>query len=116
MTSSSNTCATGKSASTANNAGALAGVPGASHSFFDSYRRFTIKRYSQFSFKNLFRTMQIPTILQFCSPGPESNLRFEIAHNEIIARFGRYPHRNAALGRTSTPEEVTFLNQPRSSF
>lgn len=37
-------------------------------------------------------------------------------HAEIIARFGRYPHRNAALGRESTPEEVAFLREPGSSF
>ncbi len=38
------------------------------------------------------------------------------AHRDIVARFGRFPHRNAALGRTSTPEEITFLRQPGSSF
>jgi uncharacterized protein (DUF924 family) len=37
-------------------------------------------------------------------------------HHEIIARFGRFPHRNAALGRSSTPEEIEFLKQPGSSF
>jgi uncharacterized protein (DUF924 family) len=37
-------------------------------------------------------------------------------HRVIIARFGRFPHRNAALGRTSTPEEVEFLKQPGSGF
>jgi uncharacterized protein (DUF924 family) len=37
-------------------------------------------------------------------------------HRAIIARFGRFPHRNAALGRISTPEEVEFLEQPGSSF
>lgn len=37
-------------------------------------------------------------------------------HHEIIARFGRFPHRNAALGRESTPEELAFLKEPRSSF
>jgi uncharacterized protein (DUF924 family) len=37
-------------------------------------------------------------------------------HHEIIARFGRFPHRNAALGRTSTPEEIEFLQEPGSSF
>ena len=31
------------------------------------------------------------------------------ALQDIVARFGRFPHRNAALGRTSTPEEVAFL-------
>lgn len=37
-------------------------------------------------------------------------------HFDIIERFGRYPHRNAALGRESTPEETEFLKQPGSSF
>ena len=37
-------------------------------------------------------------------------------HYEIIARFGRFPHRNAVLGRPSTPEEAEFLKQPGSSF
>ena len=38
------------------------------------------------------------------------------AHLVIIRRFGRFPHRNAALGRASTPEELEFLQQPGSSF
>lgn len=37
-------------------------------------------------------------------------------HRAIIARFDRFPHRNAALGRESTPEEIEFLRQPGSSF
>lgn len=37
-------------------------------------------------------------------------------HRVIIARFGRFPHRNAILGRVSTPEELTFLQEPNSSF
>lgn len=37
-------------------------------------------------------------------------------HRVIVARFGRFPHRNAALGRDSTPEEVEFLAQPGSGF
>jgi uncharacterized protein (DUF924 family) len=37
-------------------------------------------------------------------------------HAVIIRRFGRYPHRNAALGRVSTPEEAAFLREPGSSF
>ena len=37
-------------------------------------------------------------------------------HYGIIARFGRFPHRNAILGRESTPEELAFLSQPGSSF
>ena len=37
-------------------------------------------------------------------------------HRDIVARFGRFPHRNAALGRASTPEEIEFLKQPGSGF
>lgn len=37
-------------------------------------------------------------------------------HAVIIERFGRFPHRNAALGRASTEEEIEFLRQPESSF
>lgn len=42
--------------------------------------------------------------------------RYAVAHRDIIRRFGRFPHRNAALGRASTPEESEFLKQPGSSF
>lgn len=52
----------------------------------------------------------------FDQPGLEYNLSFEIEHKAIIDRFGRYPHRNALLGRTSTEEEVEFLKQPGSGF
>jgi uncharacterized protein (DUF924 family) len=38
------------------------------------------------------------------------------AHKQIIDRFGRFPHRNAVLGRTSTPQELTFLAESGSSF
>lgn len=37
-------------------------------------------------------------------------------HREIVERFGRFPHRNEALGRVSTPEELAFLKEPNSSF
>ena len=43
-------------------------------------------------------------------------LDFEIKHKVIIDRFGRYPHRNAVLGRESTEEEAEFLKQEGSSF
>jgi uncharacterized protein (DUF924 family) len=52
----------------------------------------------------------------FSQPGLEDNLRFEHAHKAIIDRFGRYPHRNAILGRRSTAEELAFLSGPGSSF
>jgi uncharacterized protein (DUF924 family) len=42
--------------------------------------------------------------------------RFELRHQAITLRFGRYPHRNAILGRESTPEELAFLGEPGSGF
>jgi uncharacterized protein (DUF924 family) len=44
------------------------------------------------------------------SEGGTDNRRFAEEHHDIIARFGRFPHRNAALGRSTTPEEQTFLD------
>jgi len=41
---------------------------------------------------------------------------YAVRHQEIIERFGRFPHRNAILGRASTLEELAFLQQPGSSF
>ncbi|WGS50978.1 DUF924 domain-containing protein [Paraburkholderia sp. D15] len=49
-------------------------------------------------------------------PGGESYYRFALRHAEIIERFGRFPHRNALLGRVSTGEEMAFLREPGSSF
>lgn len=52
----------------------------------------------------------------YSAPGLEGNLDFELQHQTIINRFGRYPHRNKILGRESTPEEIEFLKQPGSGF
>lgn len=41
---------------------------------------------------------------------------YAVKHRDIVAKFGRFPHRNAILGRPSTPEELEFLAQPGSSF
>lgn len=46
----------------------------------------------------------------------ENALGFALQHQKIVDRFGRYPHRNEILGRTSTAEELEFLQQPDSSF
>jgi uncharacterized protein (DUF924 family) len=43
-------------------------------------------------------------------------LDFAVRHKAIIDRFGRFPHRNAILGRESTPEELVFLKEPGSGF
>ena len=47
----------------------------------------------------------------FDEPGLERRKKYELAHREIIERFGRYPHRNRVLGRTSTPKEESFLKE-----
>ena len=49
-------------------------------------------------------------------PETEDVYRYAVLHRDIIARFGRFPHRNAALGRHSTREEEEFLKGPGSSF
>lgn len=43
-------------------------------------------------------------------------LIFALRHRRIIQRFGRFPHRNDILGRSSTPDEISFLQEPASSF
>ena len=52
----------------------------------------------------------------FNQPGLEDGLDFELRHQAIITRFGRYPHRNAVLSRTSSAEELAFLSEAGSSF
>jgi uncharacterized protein (DUF924 family) len=49
-------------------------------------------------------------------PNHAENVRYAERHREIVERFGRFPHRNAALGRTTTPEEAAFLTEPDSAF
>jgi uncharacterized protein (DUF924 family) len=49
-------------------------------------------------------------------PGSASYYRSALRHAQVIERFGRFPHRNALLGRASTEEEVAFLREPGSSF
>lgn len=49
-------------------------------------------------------------------PGTEGLLVWAEKHRDVIRRFGRFPHRNAILGRESTPDELAFLQQPGSSF
>jgi len=60
--------------------------------------------------------VHVEALRLYAAPGLEFNLDFERRHAAIIQRFGRYPHRNAILGRPSTPEELAFLGEPGSSF
>jgi uncharacterized protein (DUF924 family) len=47
----------------------------------------------------------------FAQPGLEGSLKYELGHKRIIDRFGRFPHRNVALGRPYTTAEVEFLKE-----
>lgn len=49
-------------------------------------------------------------------PETHDAYRYAVAHRDIVARFGRFPHRNDILGRPSTTEELEFLKGPGSSF
>ena len=62
------------------------------------------------------RADQAESIRLFTALGDENALQYARAHQVIIERFGRYPHRNQALGRVSTVEELVFLQEPGSSF
>jgi len=76
--------------------------------------------YRQFFLMPLMHSEQLSVQQQslplFAKHTDPTTLRFAQRHAEIIERFGRFPHRNAALGRSSTPEEISFLKEPGSSF
>jgi uncharacterized protein (DUF924 family) len=52
----------------------------------------------------------------FTAPGFEEQLKYEVAHFDCLKRFGRYPRRNAALGRESTPEELDYIAAGEGMF
>lgn len=62
------------------------------------------------------RVIHVQAEALFREFAPRENHEFELRHKAIIDRFGRYPHRNEVLGRTSSAEELAFLTQPGSSF
>ena len=57
--------------------------------------------------------MSLPLFEQYTS---KLTYEYAVKHRDIIARFGRFPHRNAMLGRPSSRDEEQFLTQPGSSF
>jgi uncharacterized protein (DUF924 family) len=71
--------------------------------------------YMPFMHSESLKIHEIATRL-FRDNGNQNSLAFELKHKAIIARFGRYPHRNSILGRKSTDEEIEFLKQPGSGF
>ncbi len=62
------------------------------------------------------RGVQLFSIRCFSDPGLDQNRDFAKAHAEVIERFGRYPSRNAALGRVSTEAELAYLAQPGAGW
>ncbi len=62
------------------------------------------------------RAVALYTTLAQEHPASQSSLDFAIRHRDIVARFGRFPHRNNILGRAGTAQEIAFLKQPGSSF
>jgi uncharacterized protein (DUF924 family) len=62
------------------------------------------------------RSLALFSALAAAHTGCDGFLDYARRHQEVIARFGRFPHRNAALGRPSTPEEASYLAQLGSGF
>jgi uncharacterized protein (DUF924 family) len=62
------------------------------------------------------RVIHVQAERLFASLGMKDHHESELRHKAIVDRFGRYPHRNAVLGRDSTPEELAFLQLPGSRF
>ncbi|MDE0391618.1 MAG: DUF924 domain-containing protein [Rhodospirillales bacterium] len=85
---------------------------GADHAVLPEQRKFF---YMPYEHSESPRIHEIAVALFESLDDPRS-LDYELQHKAIIDRFGRYPHRNKALGRASTAEEIAFLNTPNSSF
>jgi uncharacterized protein (DUF924 family) len=62
------------------------------------------------------RETQTMSLACFERIADDENLFYARDHAEVIARFGRFPSRNAALGRSSTPEEITYLSRPGAGW
>ena len=59
---------------------------------------------------------QVRSVELISSLGDADLADWAVRHKAVVDRFGRFPHRNAVLGRASTPEEEAFLQEPGSSF
>ena len=60
--------------------------------------------------------VQLKSLRRFTDLGDDNALRFAKDHADVIARFGRFPSRNAALGRVSTAAEEEYLSQPGAGW
>ena len=95
-------------------------VATAKYALEKNYQRSLIAEQQVFLYMPLMhsekRTDQAKSVDLFAKLGNPDNLEFAVKHQEIIDRFGRFPHRNYTLGRKSTAAEAEFLKQPGSSF
>jgi len=62
------------------------------------------------------RSVQLFEALVAVAPALQHGLDYALRHRSVIKKFGGFPHRNTVLGRTSTAEELAFLQQPGSRF
>ena len=61
-------------------------------------------------------TIQDASLPLFKAHTPERTYDYAVRHRDIVARFGRFPHRNTILGRPSSDAEIAFLKEHNSSF
>jgi uncharacterized protein (DUF924 family) len=88
-------------------------IRGNHHKNFNSfYRQFLYMPFMHSESQYIHNT----AMLLFSEPGLEDSFKYELQHKEIIDRFGRYPHRNKILGRTSSPEEELFIEKTGNIF
>ena len=59
---------------------------------------------------------QEQSVALFTELGIASNIDYAVKHLDVIKEYGRFPHRNKALNRTSTAEEIAFINTPGTAF
>ncbi|MBP6344793.1 DUF924 family protein [Neisseriaceae bacterium CLB008] len=76
------------------------------------YRQFALMPYMH----SESAVIHVEAVRLFTEFGDANTLDFELRHKAIIDRFGRYPHRNKALSRSSSEEEIAFLQEDGSSF
>lgn len=71
-----------------------------------------MQEHSVVAFEQLHQEAATPELREFFA----TTLDYAIRHREVIAQFGRFPHRNAMLGRESTASEREYLSQPGAGF
>lgn len=78
----------------------------------DADREVSVKRWYYMPFMHSEQLADQERCVELCrQPGLENTLPYAIQHRDIVARFGRFPHRNKMLGRAMRPEEQAFLDE-----